>query len=261
MTPRARRLAVPAWMSAHRLLADRGGLVVAAIFYVIVSTVLSALWRAAAGEHGSIAGYSANSLTWYIFAAEAATCAISIRLIEEVGEEIATGAVAVEMLRPLPVVAVRLAVEAGRSLARLAVLLAIGTVVAWVMAGPPPSATAAVLALPAFALAVTANLALQHAVAAAAFWLRDARATWFLYQKLVFLLGGMLIPLELLPGLLRSVAFALPFMTMAYVPARLASGQVDPALLLGQAGWLACLTGAAVTLFSAGQRRLEVAGG
>jgi ABC-2 type transport system permease protein len=60
----------------------------------------------------------------------------------------------------------------------------------------------ALLAVPALVLAVTANLSLQYAVAASAFWLGDARATWFLYQKLVFILGGMLLPLEVMPGAL-----------------------------------------------------------
>ncbi len=256
-----RQVTTPAEMAARRLLADRGGLAVAVIFYLIVSTVLAGLWRAAAGEHGLVAGYSPGALTWYIFTAEAAICAISIRLIEEVGEDISSGAVAVELLRPPPVVAVRLAVETGRGLSRLAVLLAFGAVAAWLAVGPPPSVTGALLAVPALVLAVAANLALQHAVASAAFWLRDARATWLLYQKLVFILGGMLLPLQVLPSALRAVAFALPFMTMAYVPARLAAGHVEPALLLVQAGWLALLTAGAVAMFAAGQKRLQVVGG
>lgn len=258
---RARRLAVPAQMSGLRVLADRGGLVVAAGFYLIVSTVLAALWRAAAGTHGSVTGYSGRALTWYVFTSEAAICAINIRLIEQVGEEIATGVLAVELLRPLPVVAVRLAVEVGRSLGRLAVLLAFGSVAAWLTVGAPPSAAAAALAVPALALAVVLNLCLQHAVAATSFWLGDGRATWFLYQKLVFILGGMLLPLEVLPGPLHALASGLPFMAMAYVPARLAAGYVDPVLLLVQAGWLVAMAALAVLVFGAGQRRLEVAGG
>jgi viologen exporter family transport system permease protein len=258
---RTRQLAAPAEMACRRLLADRGGLVVSIIFYLIVSMVLAGLWRAAAAQHGQVAGYSATALTWYIFTSEAATCAIAVRLIEEVGDDISTGDIAVEMLRPLPVVAVRLAVETGRSLARLAVLLLCGAVAAWVSVGPPPSAAGELLSLPALALAVAANLALQYAVASSAFWLRDTRATWFLYQKLVFILGGMLLPLEVLPGALRAVAFGLPFLTMAYVPARFAAGHVEPALLLLQVGWLAVLTVAASAMFAAGQRRLQVVGG
>jgi len=259
--PMLRRLGVPADVSGRRLLASRDGLVVSVLFYLIVSGVLSALWRAAAGEHGEVAGYTALALTWYVFTAEAATCAINVRLIEEVGDEIGSGAVAVEMLRPLPVVAVRLAAEVGRCTARLAVLLGPGATYAWLVAGPPPHAAAAVLALPSLVLAVTANLCLQHALAGSAFWLRDTRAMWFLYQKLVFLLGGMLLPLEVLPGVLRDVAMALPFMAMSYAPARLASGHLEPWLLLVQAGWVVVLAALAGAVFAAGQRRLQVVGG
>jgi ABC-2 type transport system permease protein len=256
-----RRLGVPGAVAARRMLADRGALVFAAIFYLLVGGVLAALWQTAAGPGGTIAGYSGQALTWYVFASEAAICAISQRLIEEVGDEIAAGAVTVELLRPLPVVLVRLAVQTGRRVAQLAVLVVMGGTGAWLLAGPPPSAAGALLAVPALVLAVAANLALQHTVAAVAFWLRDAKVGWFLYQKLVFILGGMLLPLEVLPGALQAVAFALPFMTMAYVPARLAAGHVEPLLLLVQAGWLAALVGTAAAVFAAGQRRLQAVGG
>ena len=257
---RLRRVGVPAEVAGRRMLADRDSLAVTAIFYLIVSAVLSALWRAAAGE-GQIAGYTAAALTWYIVTAELATCALNVRLIEEVGDEIGSGAVAVEMLRPVPVIAVRLVAEVGRGVARLAILVGPGAAMAWLLVGPPPSAAGVALAVPALVLAVSCNLCLQHACAAAAFWLRDTRAMWFLYQKFVFLLGGMLLPLEVLPDALNRVAMALPFMTMAYAPARLAAGHVEPALLLVQLGWLAVLASAAALAFARGQRRLQVVGG
>jgi ABC-2 type transport system permease protein len=208
-----------------------------------------------------VAGYSGHDLTWYAFLAEAAVCAIDIRLIEFVGEDIASGAVTVEMARPLPVVAVRLATELGRCLARLAVLLLAGAALAWATVGPPRSLPSAALAVPSLVVAVAANVALQYAVAAVAFWLRDARAGWFLYQKLVFILGGMLLPLAVLPPVLQAVAYVLPFMAMAYVPAGLAAGHVDPLLVLVQLGWLVVLVALAVAAFAAGQARLQRTGG
>jgi ABC-2 type transport system permease protein len=153
----------------------------------------------------------------------------------------------VEMLRPLPVLTVRLAAEVGRCTARLAVLLLPGATYAWIVVGPPPSTAGLVLALPALVLAVAVNLCLQYALAGAAFWLRDTRAMWFLYQKLVFILGGMLLPLEVLPGVLHDVAMTLPFM--------------EPWLLLVQVGWLVMLAAGAAAVFAAGQRRLQVVGG
>ncbi len=57
------------------------------------------------------------------------------------------------------------------------------------------------------------------------------------------------------------MAKALPFAAMAYAPARLASGHVEPVLLAVQLGWLVVLLGCAVAVFAAGERRLEVVGG
>jgi len=256
----ARRLGVPAALSAQRLLADRGGLAFSVLFYVVVVSALSGLWRAAAGR-APVAGYSAVALTWYIATSEAAICAIQIRLIEEIGDDIAAGTVAVELLRPLSVVAVRIAMQTGRALARLACLIGCGAVLALLVAGSPPSGGAVLLAVPSLVLAVAANVSLQHAVAAMAFWIRDARSAWFIYQKFIFILGGMLLPLEVLPSALHTAALRLPFMAMAYAPARLASGHFEPGLLLVQAVWLVVMLAAATAAFAAGQRRLQVVGG
>jgi ABC-2 type transport system permease protein len=259
---RARWFAVTLGTAARRALADRGALAVAIGFYAIVTVVIGALWRAAAGANGGVvAGYTGAELTWYMGASEAATVALNIRMIEEIGDDIASGAVASEMLRPAPVVGVRVAAAVGRALPRLAACAGAGVVVAAVSVGAPPSAAGLALAAPALVLAITCNLLTQHAFAAMAFWLRDAKSGWFLYQKLVFILGGMLLPLQVLPDGLHAVAAVLPFAAMAYVPGRLASGHVEPALLLVQVGWLAVLAAGAAAAFAAGERRLQVVGG
>lgn len=116
----ARALAVTAAISARRALADRGGLVVATAFYLVVVSVLASLWRwAAEASDGGVAGYTAVALTWYIATSEAATMSISMRLIEEIGDDVASGSVAAEMLRPASVLWVRVASVLGRSLPRL----------------------------------------------------------------------------------------------------------------------------------------------
>lgn len=257
-----RRVTVPASVAALRVVMDRGGLGVAVGFYLVVVCVLTSLWRAAtAAGHGQVAGYSAVALTWYIATSEAAVCALNIRMIEEIGEDIGSGAISVELLRPVSAIAIRLAGEVGRGMARLAAIVVAGVALALLVVGPPPSARAALLAVPSLMLAVTCNLAMQHAMAAAAFWVRDAKTSWFLYQKVVFIMGGMLLPLQVLPAGLRSVAFRLPFMAMAYAPARIASGHFEPELLLLQIGWLAVSVAMAVGAFAIGQRRLQVVGG
>ena len=257
-----RLIVVTAATAARRSLAERGGLVVTTGFYAAVIAVLGSLWRVAAHAHGGhLAGYTGTELTWYIAASEAATVSLNPRLIEDIGNDIAAGTIVVELLRPASVLAVRMAAEFGRALPRLALCLITALVVDGAITGSLPGAGAAGLAVVGLLLAITANLAAQHAFASAAFWVRDARSTWFLYQKLVFVLGGMLLPLEVLPAPLAGIAKGLPFMAMAYVPGRLASGHVEPLLLLIQLAWLVGLAGLAVVCFAAGERRLQVVGG
>jgi ABC-type uncharacterized transport system permease subunit len=71
----------------------------------------------------------------------------------------------------------------------------------------------------------------------------------------------MLIPLELLPDALQRVSWLLPFLAMAYAPARLAAGHLEPSLLAIQLGWLLAVSLIAARVFAAGERRLTAVGG
>jgi ABC-2 type transport system permease protein len=246
----------------RRTIVAPGELAVRIGFFAIILLVMAALWTAATDAHGgSIEGYTRSALLWYVFAAQTAVLGVRQRAIEEIGDEIGSGAVSVQMLRPVSVVGMRMSIEMGEACARIAGALVAGIALTWLFAGPPPSVPALVMAVPAILLGCAANIASQHAFGGIAFWLLDARSTWFLYQKLVFLPGGMLIPLELLPRPLELASYALPFATMAFVPGRIAAGHPDPLLLVWQLAWLAALVGMAVAVYAAGQRRLEVVGG
>lgn len=260
MTARALREALRG--SAQRSLADRGGLVVSIAFYLVIVGTLTGLWRVAVGANGGdLAGYSAVALTWYIVTSEAAIVAVNARHIEDIGNDIAQGSVAVELLRPASVLGVRVANELGRGLPKVLALFLAGALLSTVVAGGPPRPATLALVAPSLVLAITANLLAQHAVAAIAFWIRDAGAVWFLYLKGVFILGGMIIPLELLPDGVQRAAMLLPFRAMAYAPARLAAGHWEPLLLAEQAFWIGVLGVAATLAFRAGERRLQVVGG
>jgi ABC-2 type transport system permease protein len=231
-------------------------------FYGIILVVTGSLWRAALDANGGeLVGYDQAALIWYIAAAQAAHLGPRTRTIEEVGDEIGSGAVAVQMLRPVNVVGLRMASELGEALVRVAAaaLLAVPFLVLTV--GAPHSTAAALVALPSALLGCTVSVAAQHAFGGIAFWLLDARSTWFLWSKLVFIAGGLLLPLELLPAGFGDVARALPWAAMAYVPGRIASGHLEPWLILGQVGWLAASLVLAVVVFSFGERRLQVVGG
>lgn len=243
--------------SAESVVAAPASLIVTGAFYLMVTSILAGLWSAAAAAAGGeVVGYSALALVWYIATSEASVIAIPVRLIEEAGDDVGSGRVEVELLRPVSLLWIRVAREAGAIAPRIAVCAVLGVAFATVVAGPAPSGRALALAAPALALAASVNLVAQLAFAGASFWIRDAKGAWFLYQKLVFVLGGMLLPLEVLPSWLETAAKLLPFMAMAYAPARLASGHVEPDLIVIQIVWLLVISLGATWVFAAGERRL-----
>jgi ABC-2 type transport system permease protein len=251
-----------AWVGARRTFAARGELVTQLGLFVFIIVALSSLWRAATGAGGgSVGGYDVTALVWYIVFAESCVVPIPQRTIETIGDEIGSGEIAIAMLRPVSVLGLRFALDLGGALARQLCFLGVGSVIAVLVAGAPHNGLTMLLAGPAVVLALATNLAAQHALAGVAFWLRDARSTWFLFGKLVLIGGGVLIPLDLLPAALSAVCRVLPFASMAYAPGSLAAGRMQPALLVAQAGWLVLLLILAAVVFSRGLRRVEVLGG
>jgi ABC-2 type transport system permease protein len=98
----------------------------------------------------------------------------------------------------------------------------------------------------------------------AAFLTEEVRAFEWIYQKVLFILGGLLIPIDFYPSWLQSIAKATPFAYTVYGPARLF---VEPSLLrfgevfLGQILWLAALGALLALLFRRGLTHLAINGG
>lgn len=246
----------------RRVAADPAEMLARACFYAVIVGVLTSLWRAAAAANGGeVAGYDALAITWYLVFSEAAVNGIRFRMIEQIGTDIGSGSFTTEMLRPVRAVAFRIAGELGDGVVRLSAMLVTGAVLGLLIAGPPRNPASFGLALASAFLAIACNVAAQYAFAAMAFWQHEAKGAWFLYQKLVFILGGMLLPIEIFPAWLESAAWLAPFWTMSYAPAHLAAGFEEPALLLGQLAWLVVLLGAAVAAFAAGERHVQRTGG
>jgi ABC-2 type transport system permease protein len=86
----------------------------------------------------------------------------------------------------------------------------------------------------------------------------------WIYHKVMFILGGLLIPLDFYPAWLRSIALSMPFAYTVYGPARLF---VDPELtrfamlLLAQTAWLTALGGLLAFAYRKGVIWLSINGG
>jgi ABC-2 type transport system permease protein len=98
-----------------------------------------------------------------------------------------------------------------------------------------------------------------------AFWLTNIQGVISLFDVAVYLFGGILIPLALLPEPLQAFAQVLPLQAIFSFPLMVLLGRIQgDALVLGlavQAGWILGLAGLAGTMWRSGLRRYEAVGG
>lgn len=235
------------------------GALFSSLLISVITATLAFLWVAALPDGQSIEGYDAVAMVWYIAVAEAVVNGVDQRLMIRIGEDLRRGDLTVELLRPVTLVWMLMSREVGRSIARFALSLPACCAVAWLVVGPPPSWIGLALLAITGPLAVIVQMLIVIGASASALWLGDSTAAWFVLQKLVFLLGGMLLPLEFWPGIWADVLTVLPWASTAYVPAHLA---VQPTLertvelVALQLFWIAALLALTGWAWARGERQL-----
>lgn len=233
-------------------------------FLVVLLFVFHRLYGQVLPAGTAAAGFRAADVLWYVVLAEAILMSFP-RLDGVVDQEVKTGSLATYLTRPVSYVGYHQARFMGEGLPALLVNLAVGSLVAAVLAGPPPFPPAGVACfLVSAGLAQLIQFQIAMALALSSFWVEDAKPFFWVYQKTIFILGGLMMPLDFFPAWLRAIADALPMSQMLYVPARLALG-VEPGAavraLATQAAWAVGLGLVTRAVFRAGLRRLTVAGG
>lgn len=116
----------------------------------------------------------------------------------------------------------------------------------------------------ALVLGTIINYFINFALAMTAFWVEENIAFRWIYQKLVFTLGGMLLPLDLFPKGLEQVSKKLPFAYVTYGPAKLlVDFSLDNflSLVIGQAIYLLLALILCYSVYRKGVTKLNVNGG
>ncbi|TDF97740.1 ABC transporter permease [Paenibacillus piri] len=239
--------------------------IVRSIFLIMIMYVFIQLWRVTYQGEGTalIEGYSYERLIWYILFAEALTTAFP-SLSTRIEEEVKNGDVGYKLTRPLNYIGYHYVGYASEVGIRLLVNVGIGGLLGVAVFGWPSFGWGwAGFLLISFG-AVTINFLLNMGLALCAFWVEETRGLEFVYHKMLFTIGGMLMPLELFPQQLQDVCRWLPFQTVLYFPAKTAVRWDDVHLLpmlLTQALWVVLLAAVVGLMYWRGVRKLNVNGG
>ncbi|WP_081823867.1 ABC transporter permease [Paenibacillus sp. UNC451MF] len=235
------------------------------IFLIIIMYIFVQLWRVTYQGEGSslIEGYSYEQIIWYILFAEALTTAFP-SLATRVEEEVKNGDVGYKLTRPLNYIGYHYVGYISEVGIRLLVNLCVGGLLGVALFGWPAFGWGWAGFILMSAGAITVNFLLNMALALSAFWVEETRGLEFVYHKLLFTIGGMLMPLELFPQALQNACRWLPFQTVLYFPARTAVRWGDSSvlpMLLTQGIWIVLLAAGVALIYRQGVRKVNVNGG
>lgn len=201
------------------------------IFYGVLLLVYTRLWRAIFDSSGPIGSMSPEDCVWYLAITEWITLSLP-RNFEDIEQEVRSGEVASQLLRPMNYAGSKVALGLGEVAVRLCVLAPVGVLLAYGLTGQWPTMPQNLwLAAPVGVLAALLLLLFHVLIGMSAFWFNDVSPTSWIYQKISFITGGVLLPLDIYPDWLRELAQYSPFAVVYYQVARLALGYPSTSLV------------------------------
>ncbi len=192
------------------------------LFLAVILYIFLRLWKATYTHCGveQMAGLSLSQMLWYLTATEAIILS-GPQVSNAIDEDVRTGALAMQLIRPTPYPLYRMALYLGERYVRLIANFIIGSIICLLLVREVPIVPAGILALIIdLPLSIMIDFLGNFLVGLGAFWLENTSGILFIYSRLAMVLGGMLIPLDLLPAPYANFAKSLPFASMIYGPAR-----------------------------------------
>jgi len=237
------------------------------VFFAFIMFVYMMLWRTIYAQKATatIGGLTFKAMIWYLVVTELVTLSRT-DLHNQVNNDVKSGNVAYLLNKPYNYVIYCFSYFVGEIGITLLSNSIIGLAIGFIYAGALESFS--IMHLPFIILSLlagcTINFFIYMCLALTSFWVEENSAFFWIYSKLIFTIGGMLMPIELFPQWLQSLSQYMPFAYVTYVPARLA---VDFSFMTFwrqfsvQLLYLGAFFALAMFLYRKGVRNLNVNGG
>ena len=228
----ARKYAWVGYTSARSNVAYLVEVATRVIFLGVILYIFLQLWRVTYTETNAqqLGGLTLAQMLWYLVMTESLTLSNPL-IAEEVDQDVRTGGLAIQLIRPLSYPFYRLWAALGERAVRFSMNAAIGSIIALAFVGPIPFTVGGLLMfVVSLPFAFVLHFQGMFLIGLGAFWLEDTSGLRLIYSRTTMILGGMLIPLELFPDGWQPILRVLPFSGMVYGPARMFV-QPDPTFL------------------------------
>lgn len=196
------------------------------VFFVFIMFIYLMLWNAIysqKGEETPLGGLTLNGMIWYLVVTELVTLSKS-NIFNQINEDVKGGAIAYQLNKPYSYIGYCFSNSFGETFTKLVTNTIAGIIVGLLFVGALKGFS--IGSLPFIILSLGAgcclNFFIYMSLALTSFWMEENSAFFWIYNKLVFTLGGMLLPLDMFPKWLQGISRYLPFAYVTYTPARLA---------------------------------------
>ncbi|MGY0232556.1 ABC transporter permease [Longispora urticae] len=217
----------------------------------------------AAGAGGVVLGYDRSQLATYMWVSQGIIGVINVWGQLDLVQQIRTGDVVSDLLRPIDLMWAAAATESGRFLYSMLVRFSFPVIVGAVFF--TLYVPRHVVTYPLFAAALVLSAALcfclRYLLALVCFWLLDVRGVWTAWLLMSGLFGGLQFPIELWPDGLAAVLRATPFPLLFQGPLDVLVEKRSFDVLGLQVGWLVALVALSRVVQARALRRLVVQGG
>ena len=206
--------------AAFQELRSRSALVARMAFFIVTLLIFSNLWRVAF-ESGFDLSLNAADMLWYLVVTEVVLLSVP-RLYKELELEIKNGEIISWLTRPLIYPLASLARASGTFIVRVFFIALIGSGFAAMFSGKVP------ISWPAFCwllllvpLAGLVLMVFEASIGLLTIWLHEVEPLFWIWQKFLFILGGLMLPISIYPEWLQSIAAWTPFYAALYGCGRL----------------------------------------
>ena len=228
-------------LGASEAWAGKAALTARFLAFALIIGIWASLWRIVPPETLARVQLSYEQVVWYFTLTEIVVFSLG-HAYWQVEDDLAPGKLTLSLVRPVGYVTLIVSEEIGRAVVKLAGFGIPGLGLAVALTGVIPFGPGQILPLVAMLVLGSAVLLVsQMLVGLTAAWVGSARAVFFIVQKFIFVLGGMIVPLTAYPALLQKIAWATPFPAMLFAPASLmldSSAAHIVAMLELQLAWL-----------------------
>ncbi len=193
------------------------------IFMLFIMFIFIQLWSAAFEKQGlSAIGDMTLAKTIYYFLIAEVLQLGQVRHDIRITEEVKDGSIAYTMSKPYNYLFYHFFNGLGEAVVKMGLLFITGLPLVWRHAGIPPLSWGHLpFVILIMLMAMGIDFLFLSMIGLLAFVVEDTFSFRLIYQKIVFIFGGLLIPLDFLPTRLEQIARLLPFQLTTYAPAKL----------------------------------------